>query len=140
MKTKFLLTLLTLNGLLFGTNSAFAVTVSEIDLSQNTARLSQNIAKSIGFDRDTHSLVEFAINRALIAQKLGDCQAQNPSTTKSDLNQADKPQLIRGRMPLPTPQTSENPIDKVTVPDPTKPSTTPVAPSVRRARLIGARG
>ncbi len=155
MKTKFLLTFLTLNGLLFGTNSTFASTLPAVTQHQSSANLSQIISQSIGLQQDTHSLVEFAINRALIAQTLGNCQAPNSSTTK---NSTPQPQTVRGRVSVPTPQPNQQPIigqiavpdlkpivqgqivnptprpsgqtiGKISAPDPTKPSTIPVQPT-----------
>ena len=59
--------LITLSGLCWGTNSA-AANVLATTSDRNSAQLSQTISQIIGFDRDTHSLVELAIDRALIAQ------------------------------------------------------------------------
>lgn len=71
MKARFFLALLALNGLLFSTNSALAFTGSSTDNRHDIANLSRTIAELVEFDPDTHSLVEMAISRALIAQKAG---------------------------------------------------------------------
>jgi hypothetical protein len=68
MKTKFLLALLTLTGLLLGTNSAFAATGVSTENSQQITNLSQTIAKSIDLGGDYDNLIESAINRALLAK------------------------------------------------------------------------
>ena len=70
IKTKFVLTLLALNGLLVGTNSASASTGSPLELDRQIANLSQTMAELIGFDRAAQSLLMSAIDRALIAQKV----------------------------------------------------------------------
>jgi hypothetical protein len=74
LKTKFLLMFLTLNGLLLGANSAFAYTSASLAANPtgdlNLAGLSHTIADLIDLDGDAHSLVEMAINRALIAKSL----------------------------------------------------------------------
>ncbi|AFY91329.1 hypothetical protein [Chamaesiphon minutus] len=68
MKTKFLLALLTLTGLLLGANSAFAATGSTPENSQQITNLSRTIAKSIDLDGNYDNLIELAINRALLAK------------------------------------------------------------------------
>jgi hypothetical protein len=142
MNSKFLLVLLTLNGLLFGTNSTFAATLPAVNHHQSSANLSQIISQSIGLTQDTNSLVEFAINRALISQTLNNCQAPNSSTTK-DSTRIYQP-TVRGRIVKPTPQPSSQPIGKMAnpipqpvvgqvqlLPDPkpTQPTATPASPS-----------
>jgi hypothetical protein len=142
MNSKFLLALLTLNGLLFGTNSTFASTLPAVKHHQSSANLSQIISQSIGLTQDTNSLVEFAINRALISQTLNNCQVPNPSTTK-DSTRIYQP-MVRGRIVKPTPQPRSQPIGKMVnpipqpvvgqvqlLPDPkpTQPTTTPASPS-----------
>jgi hypothetical protein len=68
MKTKFLLALLALTGLLLGTNSAFAAIASSTEHDRNITNLSQAISKSIDLDGDYHNLIESAISRALLAK------------------------------------------------------------------------
>jgi hypothetical protein len=70
MKTKFLLVLIALNGLLLGANSASAATTAKVESNQNAASLSHTISELIDLDANTHSLVESAINRALIAKSV----------------------------------------------------------------------
>jgi hypothetical protein len=72
MKARFCLALLAFNGLFLGTNSASAFTESSIKYRYDITNLSRTIAELVKFDPDTHSLVEMAIDRALIAQKAGD--------------------------------------------------------------------
>jgi hypothetical protein len=108
MKTKFLLTLLAFNGLLFGTNSAFAATPASIGNNQYSANLSQTIAKSIDLDGSYHSLIESAIDRALLAQ--------NQDTSN-------KERVIRGKVAAPNPHPIIN--GKIAQPTPS-PSNPPV--------------
>jgi hypothetical protein len=69
MKTKLLLALLTLTGLLLGTNSAFAATTgASTENSQQITNLSQTISKSIDLGGDYQNLLESAISRALLAK------------------------------------------------------------------------
>ncbi|PSB57900.1 hypothetical protein [Chamaesiphon polymorphus] len=68
MKTKFLLALLTLTGLLMGANGAVAATGASTENSQQITNLSRTIAKSIDLDGNYDNLIELAINRALLAQ------------------------------------------------------------------------
>ncbi len=68
MKTKFLLALLALSGLLFGAKSATAFTGSPSQNSQQIVNLSQTISKSIDLDGDYHNLLASAISRALLAK------------------------------------------------------------------------
>ena len=75
MKTKFLLTLLTLTGLLLSANSVFAATGSTPDRDRSITNLSQTIAKLI--DSDNRNLVEIAIDRALLAQQINDPKILN---------------------------------------------------------------
>jgi hypothetical protein len=63
MKTKFLLTLLALNSLLLGSTSVSAATNPDV------ANLSRTISSLVDLGSDSHSLMESAINRALLAQK-----------------------------------------------------------------------
>jgi hypothetical protein len=63
MKTKFLLTLLALNSLLLGSTSVSAATNPDV------ANLSRTISNLVDLGSDSHSLMEAAINRALLAQK-----------------------------------------------------------------------
>jgi hypothetical protein len=70
IKTKFVLTLLALNGLLVGTNSASASTGSPAELDRQITNFSQTISELVGFDRAAQSLLISAIDRALIAQKV----------------------------------------------------------------------
>jgi hypothetical protein len=84
MKTKFLLVLITLNGLLLGANSASAATTHSAN-NQNVSNLSQTISELI--DLNDNSLVEAAINRALLAKNV---QVNEKGGTPS------QPQLING--------------------------------------------
>jgi hypothetical protein len=75
MKTKFFLALFALNGLLLSANSVSAATGSTPTADRNITNLSQTISTLIDFE--DRSLVEQAINRALIAQN------RNPRSTDS---------------------------------------------------------
>ncbi len=76
MKTKFFLALFALNGLLLSASSVSAATGSSPTNDRSIINLSQTISTLIDFD--DRSLVEQAINRALIAQN-----ARNPRSTDS---------------------------------------------------------
>jgi hypothetical protein len=105
------LTLLTLNGLFWGVNS---VSASATSLSGSNRNLSYTIAKLI--DLDAHSLVELAIDRALIAQQVNDDRLQNPVTAgmpKLNNTQPNKQHTIRGRVAKPR----DRPIGKIANPD-----------------------
>ncbi len=70
MKTKSVLMLLALTGLNWGINgTAASSTVAPTSIDRYPA-LSHSISELVGLDRDTHSLLELAIERALIAQKV----------------------------------------------------------------------
>ena len=73
---KFSLALLTLTGLLLSANSVFAATETTPIADRSITNLSQTIATLIDFE--DRSLVEQAINRALIAQN-----DRNPRSTDS---------------------------------------------------------
>jgi hypothetical protein len=92
VKSKFLLMLLVFNGLLWGANSASARIVSATANNYNIAQLSLTIAESIGFTPDTHSLIELAIDRALLAQS----SQLDQVTTTSPANHP--PQFTSGRV------------------------------------------
>ncbi len=104
MKANFGLMLLA-NGLLICLTSAAAqaqVPSGDRDL----ASLSQTIARSIGFDRDTDSLIELAIDRALIAQQLTERNTEMRTAgvplSPQDSRQTNKKPLIGGKIPAPT--------------------------------------
>jgi hypothetical protein len=108
MKTKFLLTLLTLNGLFWGINS---VSASAPSLTHSNRPLSHTIAEII--DLDVHSLVELAIDRALIAQQVNDNKIPHPVTAgvpKADVSQTDKQPTVRGRVANPQIGQVKNPV------------------------------
>jgi hypothetical protein len=99
MKTKFLLTLLTLNGLFWGVNCVSASATSQ---TESHRTLSHTIAKLI--DVDAHNLVELAIDRALIAQQVNDNKMPNPVTAgvpSVDVGLANKQHPVRGRVAKP---------------------------------------
>jgi hypothetical protein len=120
MKAKFLLTLLALTGLfLSSNNSAFAATGSPTVNNRNTDLLSQTISKLIDLDRDAHSLVSLAIDRALLAQRDTNIPASptpaggipiigrsivNGKVAQPNPNSSDPPVLINGITKKPEPQ------------------------------------
>jgi hypothetical protein len=65
MKTKLFLMLFALNGLLLGANSASAAPAH-----QSISSLSYTISNLVDLDADAQSLVELAINRALLAKNV----------------------------------------------------------------------
>jgi hypothetical protein len=108
MKTKFLLMLITLSGLCWGTNSA-AANVLATTSDRNSAQLSQTISHIIGLGQDTHSLVELAIDRALIAQAVNQPPAM-PRTAGVPLAQpTPQPTQPAGKVTEPKPQVSKTP-------------------------------
>jgi hypothetical protein len=133
MRIKFLLTLLALNGLFWGISSENANATSIEDSDRQIATLSHDIAKLLNLDSTDRSLVKVAIDRALIAQKLGDCK--NPTITNTgvpanDVNPTDKPKATPNK-------TTEPPIPSIG--QVRNKVATPETPPVRR-RLMGARG
>lgn len=99
MKTKFFLVLLTLNGLFWGLN---CVSASATSLTGSNRPLSHTIAKLIDFD--AHSLVELAIDRALIAQQVNDNKIPHLVTAgvpKLNVDPIDKQPTVRGRVAKP---------------------------------------
>jgi hypothetical protein len=133
MRIKFLLTLLTLNGLLWGISSEKANATSIEDSDRQIATLSHDIAKLLNLDSTDRSLVKVAIDRALIAQKLGDCKSPtitNTGAPVNDVNPADKPKVIPNKTTEPPIQSIGQSKIKVA---------TPETPPVRR-RIMGARG
>jgi hypothetical protein len=103
MKAKFFLTLVALTGLLFGNNSAFAATGSTTENQTNANTLSQTISNLIDLDRDAHSLVSLAIERALLAQK----DPNSPEGTAA--SDSVKP-IVNGRVAQPHPSESQPPV------------------------------
>jgi hypothetical protein len=111
VKTKFLLTLLAINSLFIGINSASAynTSVTEID------RLSRTIVKSIDLDDSAVSLVYLAIERALITQKLVErspIPISPPVTAgvpRSNIQSSDEPSINHKPEDLPTSLDIEEP-------------------------------
>jgi hypothetical protein len=117
MKTKFLLMLIALNGLVWGVNGASAT----LSTSHDTARLSQTIAGLVGLDRDTHSLVELAIDRALIAQSVNQPPVTSPRTAGVPIAApTPQPTRIDGKVAVPNPHATQTPeiTGKVAAPNP----------------------
>ena len=111
MKTKFLLALLTCNGLLFSTNSAFATTGLTSQNSQQITALSQNISKSIDLTADYQNLVELAINRALLAKgERSDRQPIDPQAAGGIKAPTSQQPITNGRVAYPRSQPSRKPI------------------------------
>jgi hypothetical protein len=106
MKAKFFLTLLALTGLFLSSNSAFAATGATTTNHINTDTLSQTIANLIDLDRDSHSLVSLAIDRALLAQK--DPNSQGKSVDAGGAPMATP--IINGKIAQPQPTQSNPPV------------------------------
>jgi hypothetical protein len=86
-KTKFLLTLLTVNSLLLAANSAFGDVKSTPASNIDITRLSHSITTIIDLEGDTRSLVEMAISRALVAQNTDLPNIRwNPTTVGHHIN------------------------------------------------------
>ncbi len=115
MKTKFLLMLIALNGLVWGVNGASAYA---LPTDHDTARLSQTISGLVGFDRDTHSLVALAIDRALIAQAVNQPGANSPRTAGSPA--VPQPTQPAGKVTETKPKATKTPeiTGKVAAPNP----------------------
>jgi hypothetical protein len=92
MKTKLFLMLFALNGLLLGANSASAA-----QSSQSVSSLSHTISNLVDLDADAQSLVELAINRALLAKSVKD----------NDKNLRIGQQIINGHVANPDPKPPE---------------------------------
>jgi hypothetical protein len=119
VKTKFLLTLLAVNGLLLSPNSASAYSVSEPEIHHDIPSLSRTIAESIDLGSDYYSLVNIAIDRALIAQQVQDINLPVLVTAG-----VPKPQLLRGRMIKPKQQVDRpNTENTIAPPDKSQPPT-----------------
>jgi hypothetical protein len=117
--TKFLLTLLAVNGLLLSPNSASAYSVSEPEIRHDIPSLSRTIAESIDLGGDYHSLISIAIDRALIAQQVKDIHIPHPVTAGVPM-----PQMVRGQMAKPQEQVDRPNTENTTVtPDEQKPPT-----------------
>jgi hypothetical protein len=69
MKTKLYLTLFAINGLILSANSVSAATVSSADSTNEITKLGRDIARIVEIE-DRTNLVELAIDRALLAQKV----------------------------------------------------------------------
>jgi hypothetical protein len=133
MRIKFLLTLLALNGLFWGISSEKAKATPIEDSDRQITNLSHNIAQLLNLDSTNRSLVKVAIDRALIAQTLGDCKNQTITNTGApvkDVNPADKPKVTPNK-------TTEAPIQSIG--QAKNKVATPETPPVRR-RIMGARG
>jgi hypothetical protein len=136
MKTKFLLMLIALNGLVWGVNSASAYT---LPTDHDTARLSQTISGLVGFDRDTHSLVALAIDRALLAQVVNQPPVTSPRTAGVPLAPPQPTRIDGQQVTAPNPQSTQTPyttgkmgvpapsIGQTRVNKPKKPKTQPSA-------------
>jgi hypothetical protein len=104
MKARFFLTLVALTGLLLGNNSAFAATGSTTGNQTNANTLSQTISNLIDLDRDAHSLVSLAIERALLAQK----DPNNPESKVTGGKPAEP--IVNGKVAQPHPSESQTPM------------------------------
>jgi hypothetical protein len=102
MKARFFLTLVALTGLILGNNSAFAATGSTTGNQTNANTLSQTISNLIDLDRDAHSLVSLAIERALLAQK----DPNKPDTAPASSVKS----IVNGRVAQPNPSESQPPV------------------------------
>jgi hypothetical protein len=107
MKARFFLALLAFNGLVFATNSASAFTRSSTNNPHDTADLSRSISKIVNLNSDTYSLIEMAIDRALLAQAASDKTAPMPPTAGIPApNQVKDPQpqpIVNGKIANPNP-------------------------------------
>ncbi len=110
MKTKFFLTLLAINSLFLGGNSALAATTSPTATNQNISNLSHTISTLVDLEQDSHSLVESAINRALLAKTPANTEGSAPGQPIvngiiANPHPQTPPPFINGRIANPHPQT-----------------------------------
>jgi hypothetical protein len=107
MKARFFLALLPFTGLVFAANSASAFTRSSTDNPHAAADLSRSISNIVNLTPDTHSLIEMAIDRALLAQAASDKTAPMPPTAGIPIpNQVKEPQpqpIVNGKIANPNP-------------------------------------
>jgi hypothetical protein len=109
MKTKFLLTLLALNGLVLSAGNASAVTVSVGQNNLNISSLSHTIGELANLDPDSHSLIESAIHRALMAKAIPDGSLSEVTHTDKHrvhgkIIRHPKPPIIHGIIRHPNPK------------------------------------
>jgi hypothetical protein len=106
MSAKFLLALIAVNGLCLSANAAVATTELPPATTHHITQLSQTIANLI--DIDDRNLVELAINRALLAQKVNEVKV--PTL---------QPMVTAGvpRLPTQTEKQSNADDDKKVIPD-----------------------
>jgi hypothetical protein len=107
MKTKFFLTLLAINSLFLGGNSAFAATIPPTATNQNISNLSHTISTLVDLDLDYHGLVESAINRALLAKTPTGNGGYAPGQpiVNGTIANPNSPPFINGRIENPHTQT-----------------------------------
>jgi hypothetical protein len=105
-----------------------------VGCSRQITTLSHDIAKLLNLDPDDYSLVQVAIDRALIAQTLGDCKNPNITNTDppvTDPNSPNQPKVTPNKTAKPPIQTIGQSKNKVA---------TPEEPPIRRRFTMGARG
>jgi hypothetical protein len=123
MKTKLLLIFLALTGLCLGANSAAAYPSTAA--TRSNTHLSQTIAELIGFDRDTYSLLEVAIDRALIAQIVNQPTTAGVPIPKPDPTPPKQQPEIMGKVAVPSkPEIGQTKTKKTKTRSPAKPSAT----------------
>jgi hypothetical protein len=126
MKTKLLFVLLALTGLSWGANSASAYPATA---TRSNTHLSQTMAELIGFDRDTYSLIEVAIDRALIAQSNGAPRRPTTAGVPLPTNPPKKQPEIMGKVVEPKqPAIGQIRTKKAKPKSPVKPSATNNSP------------
>jgi hypothetical protein len=121
MKARFFLGLLAFNGLFLAANSASANSGSTGENRHDITQLSRIISELVKFAPDSHSLVEMAINRALIAQQAGE-PAPQPAGGISAPNFTSDPQpqpIINGKIANPNPPITKPRVRRIV--EPSKP-------------------
>jgi hypothetical protein len=122
MKTKLLLMLVVLTGMGWNENSASAYTPTA---ARSNTHLSQTMAELIGFDRDTYSLIEVAIDRALIAQTVNQPTTAGVPVPKPDVTPPKQQPEIMGKVAVPSqPAIGKKKTKKPKPKSPAKPSAT----------------
>jgi hypothetical protein len=126
MKAKFFLALLALNGLLLTAHSASANSGSTGENRHEITQLSRTISELVKLDPDAHSLVEMAINRALIAQKAGDTPDSKPPIAGGipapDFTTAPQPQpIVNDKIANPNPAATKPRVRRIVKPSKLRP-------------------
>lgn len=134
--------LLALTGLCWSANSPVATSTGSLATTASHTALSQTIAELIGLDLDTYSLVAFAIDRAVIAQKVNnganDMKTVGAVEPIKDVSSTDKKPAIDGKINAPTnPSIGQAKIKKTKKQQPETTKQQPLDRNIRSNRTVG---